>query len=399
MSAALLDLLDHSLTTARVRFALPDGTRDVGRRADAPANAEPDFIIRVTDHYFFGRIAASGSLGFAESYMDGGWTLERGTLEDFLSALLVCRFRDAIHARPSVGLRLALLRLRHTLLGTRTNVRSHYDIGDDLYACFLDETRGYTCGYQLAPEDDGRTLQENKYERICRKLHLARGHTLLDLGCGYGGFLLHAARHYGARGTGITNSVDHAAFAERRARELGVAELVTIRCGDFREIAGTYDRIASIGMFEHITPAERRDFFALYRRLMRPGGFGLFHAIGCVTATNRSDPFIQKYIFPGSRQTPLSTIVAGFERESLAVLDVENMTRHYHPTTRRWLEAYRANRHTLDRTRYDERFQRMWELYLAGCVAATVYSEGALWQIVVTSEYRRPLPLYRVGRT
>lgn len=395
---SLLPLLDQRLKSARVRFVLPDGTHDVGRPADGSAAGEPDFILRVSDSDLFHRIAIQGSLGLAESYMDGGWDIERGTLEGFLCRLLESRLLDAVHASPWVALRIAALRLRHLLTGTRDNVRAHYDIGDDLYAAFLDETRGYSCGYQRDPGDDSRTLQENKYDRICKKLHLRPGDSLYDIGCGYGGLLLFAAQHYGARGTGITNSVNHGAYAVQRARALGVADRVTIHTGDFREARGTYDRVVSVGMFEHVLSRDHADYFATFKRLMGTGAFGLLHAIGCITPRNRPDPFIQKYIFPGSAQTPLSTLVRRFERAELAILDVENVVRHYHHTTRRWLEAYRNNRPRLARARYDERFQRMWELYLAAGVAATMYSDGSVWQVVVTNDYRRPLPLHRIGK-
>lgn len=394
----LLPLLDQCFTSGRVRFALPEGDRDVGRRFDGSTQGEPDFIVRVSDPNFFHRIATQGSLGLAESYMDGGWDMARGSLEGFLSVLLAGRLLAAIHRSPTVLFRVALLRLRQKFLGTEKNVRAHYDIGDDLYAAFLDETMGYTCGYQRLPDDSSRQLQENKYDRVCKKLHLGHGDTLFDIGCGYGGLMIFAAQHYGARCTGITNSVNHGQFAGQRARALGIADRVTIHTGDFRAAQGTYDRVVSLGMFEHLLHKEHADLFATFKRLMRPGGFGLLHTLGCVPRHNTSDPFIQKYIFPGSAQNPLSTLVDSFERESLPILDVENVARHYHPTTKRWLEAYRANRPSLDRTRYDERFQRMWELYLAGCVAATIHSDGAVWQVVVTNDYRRPLPLHRVGK-
>lgn len=395
----LLPLLDRLLTSTRIRFALPDGDCDVGRSSPSATSTEPDFIVRVGDPKLFHRMATEGTLGLAESYMDDGWAVVRGSLEGFLSALLACRLRDAIHRSPSVAWRLALLRLRHKFLGTQANVRAHFDIGDDLYAAFLDETRGYTCGYQREPGESSRALQENKYDRICQKLRLGRGDTLCDLGCGYGSLLIFAAQHYGTRGTGITLSVDQTAFAAARARQLGVADRVTVHCGDFREVQGTYDRVVSVGMFEHLFHRHHPDFFATFKRLMAPGTYGLLHTLGCVSRRNRPDPFIQKYIFPGSAQNPLATLVAGFERTELPILDVENVARHYHPTTVRWLEDYRANRASLDRTRYDDRFQRMWEFYLAGCVAATIHSDGAIWQVVVTNDYRRPLPLHRVGKS
>lgn len=395
----LVPLLDRTFPV-RLRFAFPDGDIEVGRHSDAAAagNAQPELVLRVRDAKFFDRIANEGSLGLAETYMDGGWKVERGSLEGFLTALLKARLLHAIHGSRGVLLRVALLRLRHALAGTQSNVRAHYDIGDDLYATFLDETRGYTCGYQRSAEDDIRTLQENKYDRVCKKLHLQPGNTLYDLGCGYGGLLIHAAKHFGARCYGITNSADHGAFAAQRTKALGISDRVTIHTGDFSEAQGTYDRVVSVGMFEHLLRREHETFFTTFKRLMAPGGYGLLHTLGCVSEKNTPDPFIQKYIFPGSAQNPLRTLVAGFERQRLPILDVENVAQHYFPTVVRWLEGYRRNRHTLDPRRYDERFQRMWEFYLCGCYAACLQSEGAVWQVVVTNEYCRRMPLHRVGK-
>ncbi len=392
----MLPLLDRTLPV-RVRFALPDANFDVGQSDAAEPIAEPELVVRINNPAFFDRIAVFGSLGLAEEYMDGGWTMEKGTLEEFLMAVLRARLLRAIHGSKQMMLRIGLLRLRQLVLGTQRNVRAHYDIGIDLYQAFLDETLGYTCGYQRTLNDDSRTLQENKYDRICKKIHLQPGQTLLDLGCGFGGLVIFAAKHYGARCTGITNSVDHAAFGARRAKELGLADRVTIIPGDFREARGTYDRVVSVGMFEHLFHREQADVFAKYQASLAPGGFALLHTLGCVTATNTPDPFIQKYIFPGSAQNPLHRLVEGFERVGLPILDIENVGKHYNPTVQCWLTKYRASRHQLDPKKYDERFQRLWEFYLAGCLAATLYSDGAVWQVVVTNRWHGRLPLHRVG--
>jgi SAM-dependent methyltransferase len=311
----LLPLLDRLLTTTRIRCVLPDGDGEVGRSAPGTASTEPDGIVRVTDTKLFHRMATEGTLGLAESYMDGGWDGVRGTLEGDLSALLACRLRDDVHRSPSVAWRLARLRLRHKFLGTQPNVRAHYDIGDDLYAAFLDETRGYTCGYQRAPADDSRTLQENKYDRVCKKLHLCTGDTLFDIGCGYGGRLVFAAQHYGARCTGITNSLNHAADAASRAQALGIADRLTIHTGDFREARGAYDRVVSLGMFEHLFHREHAELFATFKRLMAPGAFGLLHTLGCVPRPNTSDPLHPKIhlprLRPESPQRPRRRLRAG----------------------------------------------------------------------------------------
>jgi len=388
-TALLLGLLDRCLHDARVRFELPDGARTVGRGGELHG-------VRVTDPDFARRVLTDGNLGLAETFMDRGWEMVDGSLEGMLTAFVRARLDLEVTGSPRAMARMAALRVKQLVRGTDENVRAHYDVGDDLYGMFLDPTRGYTCGYQLTPDDTSQQLQEQKYERVLRKLRVEPGMTLFDIGCGYGSLVIHAAQHFGATARGITNSRDHAAFAQKRIRALGLQDRVSVELGDFREARGTYDRVVSCGVLEHLYPREHRDFFEVYRRLLRPRGYGLVHTIGCVTPTNDHDPFIQKYIFPGSTQNPLSHIAGWIERMHLGILDVENVGRHYAPTSRAWLAAYRANRHTLDPARYDGRFQRMWEYYLALCVAGASASDGAVWQVLFTSDYRRDLPLHRV---
>jgi cyclopropane-fatty-acyl-phospholipid synthase len=390
---AFFDLLDRAVTSARLRFVLPDRTLTVGRGGapDGPADA----TVRVTDLALFGRVLAEGNLGLAETYMSGGFTVEEGSLEGLLTILAASRL-DEVRLDPRAALRLGVLRAQQLLRGTRANVQAHYDLGEDLYDTFLDPTRGYSCGYQKGPDDTLEALQENKYERICQKLRLREGETLFDVGCGYGGLMIHAAQRHGVRARGITNSQAHGAFVARRVRELGLEGRVTVELGDLREARGVHDKVVSVGVFEHLGRHEQRGFFQTFSRLLSPGGFGLLHTIGCVTAKNVHDPFIQKYVFPGSTQNPLSVLAAAMERQRLAVLDVENVARHYAPTARAWLARFRANRHTLDPVRYDAAFLRMWEYYLALCVAGASATDGAVWQLLVTPDYRRPLPMIRV---
>jgi cyclopropane-fatty-acyl-phospholipid synthase len=391
---AFFDLLDRFVTEARLRFVLPERTVNVGV-SGAPAG-EADFVLRITDGAFFQRVVTEGNLGLAESYMAEGWTVEKGTLEGFLLCLMRSRIDEKVRLDPKTALKMGALRAKQMLLGTRANVVSHYDIGEDLYDTFLDETRGYTCGYQKSPDDTLEQLQENKYDRICQKLRLKEGERLYDIGCGYGGLMIHAAKNYGVVARGITNSKAHCDFARRRARELGLEGKVTVDLGDLREARGTYDKVVSVGVLEHQLGHELRAFFDTYARLLADDGLALVHTIGCVAHRNDHDPFIQKYIFPGSTQYPLSVISTQIEKRKLAILDVENMRGHYSPTTAAWLDRFRKNRHTLDPKRYDAPFLRMWEYYLALGVAGARATEGALWQVLFTRNYRRDLPLIRV---
>ncbi len=177
----LFGVLDTALTSARVRFILPERTYDVGSGGD-----DPEFVVRVTDPQFGRRVLSAGNLGLAETYMEGGWTMERGALDRFLSTLAVADVDRLIRRDPRLVARIAAMRIRHALINSTKKVRPHYDIGADVYELFLDETMGYSCGYQTSPDDSLQTLQENKYDRVCRKLQLCEGERLLDIGCGVG---------------------------------------------------------------------------------------------------------------------------------------------------------------------------------------------------------------------
>lgn len=391
---ALFDLLDRALTDVRARFILPHRTVDVGRSAGA--EGEADFVLRVTDPDFAARVLGAGNLGFAESFMDEGWRLEVGSLEDLLTALARARMDERLRADPRVLLRVAGMRALHALQSARNNVQLHYDVGNDIYELFLDETMGYTCGYQKTPADTLQQLQENKYDRVCQKVRLKEGDTLLDIGCGWGGLIIHAAQRYGAKTRGITICKNQAEFAMRRARELGLADRVTVDYGDFREARGVYDKVVSVGMFEHLYPHEHATYFKHVDKLLADDGWGLVHFMGCVSSRNEPDPFVQRYIFPGSTHPHLSSAVRELERRDLAVLDVENIGRHYLPTSRYWLANFRANRHKIDPKKYDARFVRMYEyllcVYIAGCATPV----SGLFQVLFTKDFRRNLPQYRI---
>jgi cyclopropane-fatty-acyl-phospholipid synthase len=390
----LFEILDHALTSVRMRFVLPGRTWDVGRTA--AASGEPAFVLQVRDPDFSGRILRGGNLGLAESFMDEGWTLETGTLADLLTVFALARLDEVMRRHPRVLARVALMRAQHAFTGSRANIEKHYDAGTDVYELFLDETMGYTCGYQKSPDDTLQQLQENKYDRICEKIRLREGDTLLDIGCGWGGLIIHAAQRYGARARGITIAKSQAEFAMRRARALGLEDKVSVEFGDFREARGVYDKVVSVGMFEHLYPHEHPVYFKQVAGLLKDDGFGLVHFMGCTTDHNEPDPFVQKHVFPGSTHPRLSSVVTQLEKRKLAVLDVENMALHYPPTARYWHDNWHANKHRIDPARYDARFVRMYDyimaIYVAGCSARV----SALFQVLFTKDYRKNVAMYRV---
>jgi cyclopropane-fatty-acyl-phospholipid synthase len=387
----LFGVLDAALTDTRVRFVLPDRAYEIGG-----GSADPAFIVRVTDPRFARRVLTSGNLGLGETYMEGGWTMEHGTLDRFIATLAVADVDRLIRRDPRLVARVAAMRIHHALLDSTKKVRPHYNVGADVYELFLDETMGYSCGYQQSPGDSLETLQENKYDRVCRKLQLRQGERLLDIGCGWGGLIIHAARKYGVYAHGVSPAANQVEKARARAKALGLESRVTADVADFRDVAGSYDKISSVGMLEHLYPREHATFFSRVNALLTADGVGLLHFMGCTTGKNDPDPFIQTYIYPGSTHPQLSLALKGLEREKLAVLDVENIARHYHPTAEYWSERFHANKHRLDPAQYDARFIRMFEylmaVYIAGCTALV----SGVFQVLFTKNFRKNLPWHRV---
>jgi len=390
-----LEILDRGVADARIRFEV--GGRDfvVGRGPESNGH-DPDVTVRVANPRVFHRALAAGSLGLGESFMAGDFAVVDGALDRFLEILLRNRLDRKIKERPWTALRVGLMRLADALRGKAHNVQRHYDVGDDLFEAFLDSTLTYSCGYAADPGDDLETLQQNKLERICRKLRLRPGDRLLDIGCGFGGLVVHAAKHHGVVATGVTLSRRHCARGQAVAAREGLSDRVRIEYADYNDVAPEFDRVVSVGMFEHVPRREYDRYFGKIAGVLTRDGLGLVHTIGANAVRNEHDPFIQKYIFPSSNQPRLSEIAGGLERHGLAILDVENMIRHYGHTAARWLERFRANRARLDPVRYDEAFQRMWEYYLSGAVAAARASDAALYQVLFTKDYAAPTPLHRV---
>ncbi len=387
----LVSLLDGHLAAGRVTFRVGGDRIDVGR------GSAPAAVVRVRRERFFERVLAQGNLGLGEAFMDGDWEVEEGSLEGLLETLLRARLdRRLAGDRRVLVMLIGLQVLNRFRLRQWSHVQRHYDLGDDLFELFLDESLAYSCGYQLSPDDSLEALQRQKFDRICRKLELKPGDRLLDIGCGFGGLLVHAARHFGASGLGITTSRRHAEKGRERVAAAGLSDRLSIELRDHRTVEGRFDKVVSVGMIEHLPRREYGRFFGRIAAVLAPDGKGLVHGIGCNAEKNRHDPFIQKYIFPGSGQPRLSELAAACEKNSLAVLDVENMIRHYAETSRRWLARFRENAGRLDPARYDAAFRRMWEYYLACCVAGATASDGALYQVLFARDYATAMPLHRV---
>ncbi len=383
-----LNLLNSTLDFS-IDF-IENGTRTRAGDPDSPAS----FVLKINDPGFYRSLLSYGNLGLGESFMKRGFELIDGSLEGLLEGLLACKLDRKLRDNLKLGLKILPFRILGSLRGKQSNVQRHYDAGLDLFSSFLDSTLTYSCGYVEKETDDLEKLQQNKFGRICRKLDLQPGERLLDIGCGFGGILLYAASRYSIQGLGITNSEDHYQTGNDRIRQAGLAHRIRIEKMDYTHASGRFHKIVSIGMLEHVPPVEYGLYFKTVHRLLDENGKGLVHFVGANAASNDHDYFIQKYIFPMSHQPRLSAIAATLERQGLAILDVENMIRHYGYTARHWLQNFRNNRPGLKA--YSDSFLNMFEYYLACCVAAAKASDSALYQVLFMKNHMGKIPLRRV---
>ena len=239
-------------------------------------------------------------------------------------------------------------------------------------------------------------FQHDKLRRTCEKLRLQPGERLVDIGCGYGGMLIFAAQNYGVSGKGCTLGRRHYERARANVAAAGLSDRIEIELLPYDRLTGKFDKMVSLGMMEHLRRSEYRRFTDVVSSLLTDKGMGLFHYIACSGPRNDHDPFIQKYVLPDSSQPKLSEFVAELEDHDMAVLDVENLVRHYGYTLRAWTRNFVQNQHRLDESRYDDRFKRMWQYYLECAAAAAFASAGALYQILFARNYPAPPPLQRV---
>ena len=276
---------------------------------------------------------------------------------------------------------------------SRRNVAHHYDLDAGLYALFLDEDRQYSCAY--FPRDD-MTLDEAqlaKKQHIAAKLALAPGQRVLDIGCGWGGMALYLHREFGVEVLGITLSTEQIAIARQRADAAGVADKVRFELIDYRAVEGAFDRIVSVGMFEHVGQPYYREFFRRCRNLLTPDGVMLLHTIGRADGPNVTDAFTRKYIFPGGYIPALSEIMTAIEPNNLMVTDVEVLRLHYAKTLRHWYARTIAHRAEIEAL-YDARFYRMWIFYLAGAMSGFENRGLGNFQIQLVRD-RHALPITR----
>jgi len=362
-----------------------------------PGDSGPDVSVRIHDPLLPMRILLRPSLALGEAYMDGTITIEQGTLRDLLH--LCTSNLEALGRHPIGAVRGELDRMLRRLqqdnrLGrARANIAHHYDLSGALYDLFLDRDRQYSCAYFHTGAETLEEAQEKKKRHIMAKLLLEPGMRVLDVGSGWGGLALEMAQTARVDVTGLTLSQEQLSVATERAVAAGLSSHVRFALRDYREEQGTYDRIVSVGMFEHVGVAHYRAYFDTLRNRLNPDGIVLVHAIGRADPPGSTDPWLRKYIFPGGYCPALSEVLAAVERSGLWVTDIEILRLHYAETLRHWLERFEANR---DRAQaiYDERFCRMWEFYLAVCEAAFRNGPMMVFQLQLARR-RDAVPLTR----
>ncbi|MBR0776155.1 class I SAM-dependent methyltransferase [Bradyrhizobium diazoefficiens] len=314
------------------------------------------------------RILINPELGLGEAYMDGEFVVERGTIADALAILLGQSDLLPQWAKPWWHLRYLTRRLKQFNFRSRSrnNVAHHYDLDARLYSLFLDADKQYSCAYFETPETTVDDAQLAKKRHVTAKLLVGRGQRVLDIGSGWGGLALYLAEIAGADVTGITLSTEQLQVANARAAEKGLTRSVKFQLQDYRDIDGPFDRIASVGMFEHVGARFYDAFFRRCAELLSEDGIMLLHSIGRSQGPDSTNPWIAKYIFPGGYVPALSEALAAIERAGLLVCDIEILRLHYAETLKAWRERFMARREEAMQF-YDERFALMWEFYLAAC--------------------------------
>jgi cyclopropane-fatty-acyl-phospholipid synthase len=341
------------------------------------------------------RIVADPSLGVGEAYMDGRLILDQGTLHDLLDLASKNSGGRPGRRRPGLLRRrwLALKRERNDLLSARRNVAHHYDLSSDFYRLFLDEDMQYSCAYFERPGMSLEDAQLAKKRHIAAKLNVRAGQSVLDIGCGWGGMALSVASWTGARVDGVTLSTEQLQTARRRADAAGLAGRANFFLTDYRDVTKVYDRIVSVGMFEHVGRPNYQAFFDAIAARLADDGVAVIHSIGRWDGPSVTDGFTAKYIFPGGYIPAFSEVTPAIERSGLLVTDIEILRLHYADTLRCWLDRFMARRSEV-LALYDEPFCRMWEFYLAGAEMSFRYGAHMNFQIQLTKN-RHALPLTR----
>lgn len=366
--------------------------------ADAGENAT---LVEVHSTRTYRQIMFGGSLGAAEAYMDGNWSAPNlaAVCRAFARQKKMLDSMDRGFGRLKAPFRKLLhLARRNTRVGSRRNIAAHYDLSNEFFSTFLDQTMTYSSGYFVAP---GVTMEEastEKYDRLCMKLEIKPSDHVLEIGCGWGGFACYAAKTYGCRVTGVTISREQYVYAVERVRREGLEQQVRIRLQDYRDIQGQFDKIVSIEMIEAVGQEYYPEYFKTCARLLRPEGLFAIQAITIPEQmyhfARKNVDFIKRYIFPGGGLPSVTAVSECVRRHTeLNMVYLEDMGKHYAETLRRWHAEFLAKEEHIRALGFDDQFMRMWRYYLAYCEAGFDERLTGVSQIVMAGpRYRQTLP-------
>ncbi len=389
----LLDrMLRGAIQTGALDLTYPDGTT----RRYGPGD-RPDVALRLHQRDLTRQLVLSPEMGLGEGYMEGSLTIEAGDLDGLLPLL----HRNAAYAdgrwwrRAALGLRRIrrFVDQHNPMHRARANVAHHYDLSAKLYDLFLDPDRQYSCAYFASPDLTLAQAQTAKKHHIARKLRLEPEMEVFEIGCGWGGMALTLARDYGVRVLGVTLSEEQHKIATDRARAEGLADRVRFELRDYRSVTGQFDRVVSIGMFEHVGLPHYREYFAQIRDRLTEDGVALVHTIGRAGPPGATSPWILKYIFPGGYCPALSEMARAVELEGLYPTDIEVWRLHYAETLKHWHDRFIA-REAEARALYDDRFCRMWRFYLKASEHTFRHGGQCVFQYQLARD-QRAVPLTR----
>jgi len=344
-----------------------------GKRHIFSGTDGPRVVMKLSDKQLYRDLVFKSEIAAAEAYMDGTMTFEEGsTLRDFLHLFSINRLSLAAYPLQKFIRKVSMLTRRKQQANkvgqAQQNVAHHYDLGNEFYKLFLDKNMLYSCAYFQNDQQSLEQAQRNKLRLIASKLNLEPGQMVLDIGCGWGDMALYLASMEDVRVLGVTLSTEQQKLATKRAADMGLSDRVDFRLQDYRDLDEQFDRIVSVGMFEHVGVAHYDEFFEKLNQLMPDDGVALIHSIGHMSPPGMASKFMRKYIFPGAYSPALSEVFESVERNSLWCLDLEFLRVHYAETLKHWEQRFQENRPTVE-DMYDERFARMWEFYLISAEA------------------------------
>ena len=355
----------------------------------SPINKKP-IIVKILDKKLHYKLLFQPDLYFGEAYSDGSIIIENGSLTNFLDIALMNLGRNEFNFFSKIINKLngsyRYLTNFNFIKKSQMNVVHHYDLSDNLYNLFLDSKKQYSCGYFENEDDTLEVAQNNKIQHIIKKLNISPNQKILDIGCGWGSLAIDIAKSTDCDVMGITLSKNQFNYCIKKSKEQNLENKVTFKLIDYRQLDEKFDRIVSVGMFEHVGRKFYKNFFKQIDKLLNDDGISLIHTIGSVNAPREPHPWITKYIFPGGYTPSLSEVVRPIEKANLIVSDIEVLKLHYSHTLRLWKENCIKNKEQIIKM-FDLRFFRMWEFYLASCESAFKWGDQVVYQIQLTKSY------------